>query len=261
MRGRRNPNSVLVLAMNCLSISSVAMKSAITPSRSGRMVSMTSGVRAANDFAFWPTASTSRVPAMWRSATTDGSSMMMPRPHTWTSVFAVPRSIAISSEKTPATLRPMCWCLGAPVPIWARPSAYPKFPIGKRPRRPRPYPSSQGGDPTEGPPPGRAHVPGRHSKIISCPHSPPHGARQNKSAPSHNLLGPRRFLALHHQLVQRRDIGPRGGDHGVAIRPTPGHDAPVLGQTHRNLGLRVRALRDRMHLRSEEHTSELQSRL
>ncbi len=93
--------------MKYRSICSVAMKSAITPSRMGRIVSMLSGVRPSMALAFAPTASTSRVPLRARTATTDGSSVTMPRPSTWTSVLAVPRSIAISSEKTLATRRRM----------------------------------------------------------------------------------------------------------------------------------------------------------
>jgi hypothetical protein len=50
-----------------------------------------------------PTASTSRTPPRTCTATTEGSSMMMPRPTTCTSVFAVPRSMAISSEKARVT--------------------------------------------------------------------------------------------------------------------------------------------------------------
>ena len=112
MRGRRKPSIVLVRLMNWRSISSVAMKSAITPSRSGRIVSIASGVRPTIFLAVMPTAMTSRMPLRLEIATTDGSLMMTPRPWTWTSVLAVPRSIEMSSENalpTPestATARP-----------------------------------------------------------------------------------------------------------------------------------------------------------
>ena len=91
--------------MNWRSISSVAMKSAITPSRSGRMISTRSGgLRVCMALALSPTASTSRLPPRDTTATMDGSSMMMPRPTTCTSVLAVPRSMAMSSENAPASM-------------------------------------------------------------------------------------------------------------------------------------------------------------
>ena len=62
------------------SICSVASKSAITPSRSGRMATMLSGVRPIIRFASVPTARISRVWAFM--ATTDGSLSMTPRPRT-----------------------------------------------------------------------------------------------------------------------------------------------------------------------------------
>ena len=100
---------VLARWMNWRSISSVAMKSAITPSRIGRISSIGSGVRPSMVLAFRPTASITRSPPRTCTATTDGSSMMMPRPTTCTSVLAVPRSMAISSEKareTPESIHP-----------------------------------------------------------------------------------------------------------------------------------------------------------
>ena len=71
---------LLARAMNWRSISSVAMKSAITPSRIGRMISTGSGVLALHGLGVSPTASTSRWPPRTCTATMDGSSMMMPRP-------------------------------------------------------------------------------------------------------------------------------------------------------------------------------------
>ena len=61
-------------------ICSVASKSAITPSFIGRSAVMLSGVRPIIRLASWPTASTSPVVSL--SATTLGSSSMIPRPRT-----------------------------------------------------------------------------------------------------------------------------------------------------------------------------------
>ena len=55
-------------------------KSAITPSLSGRIAVMLSGVRPIIRFASWPTARISLVEAF--SATTDGSSSRTPLPRT-----------------------------------------------------------------------------------------------------------------------------------------------------------------------------------
>ena len=82
-----------------LIISSVTSKSLITPSRSGRIAMMLAGVRPTIRFASAPTARTRFVFAS--IATTDGSLMTIPRSRTWTSVFAVPRSIPMSREKRP----------------------------------------------------------------------------------------------------------------------------------------------------------------
>ena len=43
-------------------------------------------------------------------ATTEGSLMTMPRSRTWTSVFAVPRSMPMSREKRPSRRSNMIWC-------------------------------------------------------------------------------------------------------------------------------------------------------
>jgi hypothetical protein len=65
------------------------------------------GVRPSIRFASTPTACTS--PVRWSIATTDGSESTMPRPRTYTSVFAVPRSTAMSRPPKPPRLskRPM----------------------------------------------------------------------------------------------------------------------------------------------------------
>jgi hypothetical protein len=62
------------------SICSVESKSAITPSLSGRIAVMLSGVRPIIRFASWPTARISPVDEF--SATTDGSSRSTPLPRT-----------------------------------------------------------------------------------------------------------------------------------------------------------------------------------
>jgi hypothetical protein len=67
-------------AMKCRSICSVASKSAITPSRSGRSAVMLSGVRPIIAFASCPTAITSPVESL--RATTLGSSSSTPRRRT-----------------------------------------------------------------------------------------------------------------------------------------------------------------------------------
>jgi hypothetical protein len=88
--------------MKCLSISSVTVKSAITPSFIGRITVMLPGVRPIICLAASPTCCTIFLPfgpPSWRIATTDGSLRTMPCPRTQISVFAVPRSIAKSLEK------------------------------------------------------------------------------------------------------------------------------------------------------------------
>src|SRR6267378_2465191 len=85
--------------MNSRSRSSVFSKSAITPSLSGRTATISSGVRPSMLFASFPTAMT--LPVVRSTATTEGSFSTMPFPRRYTSVLAVPRSIATSLEKTP----------------------------------------------------------------------------------------------------------------------------------------------------------------
>src|SRR2546423_4994643 len=93
--------------MKWRSICSVTSKSAITPSLSGRIAEIVPGVRPSIRFASTPTACTS--PVRWSIATTDGSERTIPRPRTYTSVFAVPRSTAMSRPPKPPRLskRPM----------------------------------------------------------------------------------------------------------------------------------------------------------
>src|SRR5215213_7806565 len=85
--------------MKWRSISSVTSKSAITPSLSGRIAEIVPGVRPSMRFASIPTAWTS--PVRESIATTEGSESTIPRPRTYTSVFAVPRSTAMSRPPRP----------------------------------------------------------------------------------------------------------------------------------------------------------------
>ena len=85
--------------MKWRSISSVTSKSAITPSFSGRMAWMVPGVRPSIRLASMPTAWTS--PVRESIATTLGSESTIPRPRTYTSVLAVPRSTAMSRPPKP----------------------------------------------------------------------------------------------------------------------------------------------------------------
>jgi hypothetical protein len=83
MRGPVKIPRRLTRRMKCLIISSAALKSAITPSRSGWMVSILLGVRPSIVLASWPTAITWRSPSRWLvTATTEGSSRTIPRPGT-----------------------------------------------------------------------------------------------------------------------------------------------------------------------------------
>jgi hypothetical protein len=73
------------ILMNCLSICSVTVKSAITPSFIGRMASMLPGTLPSMALASRPTAWMVFLPfgpPSWRMATTDGSSSTMPLPRT-----------------------------------------------------------------------------------------------------------------------------------------------------------------------------------
>ncbi len=72
-------------------------KSAITPSFSGLTATMLPGVRPIMRLASTPTATT--WPLLVLSATTLGSLRTIPRPRTYTRVFAVPRSTAMSRPR------------------------------------------------------------------------------------------------------------------------------------------------------------------
>src|SRR6202521_4313694 len=83
--------------MKYVSIFSVTLKSAMTPSFIGLMATTLPGVRPSISFASRPTATTS--PLDLFIATIEGSLTTMPLPCANTSVFAVPRSMARSEEK------------------------------------------------------------------------------------------------------------------------------------------------------------------
>src|SRR3990167_7694040 len=90
------------ILMNCLSICSVTVKSAITPSFIGRIASMLPGTLPSMALASLPTAWMVFLPwgpPSWRIATTDGSFKTIPCPRATISVLAVPKSIARSVEK------------------------------------------------------------------------------------------------------------------------------------------------------------------
>ena len=76
------------------SISSTAVKSAITPSLSGLIVSIPSWVLPSISFASSPTARTA--PVFVERAIIDGSLIIIPLPDNQINVLAVPRSIAMS---------------------------------------------------------------------------------------------------------------------------------------------------------------------
>src|SRR3954463_11858085 len=99
MRGCSDRRRGCTLVMKYLSIFSQISKSAMTPSFRGRMAWMWAGVRPIIRLASVPTASKRLSRAL--IATTDGSSSTMPRPRTYTTVLAVPKSTAMS--------RPMNW--------------------------------------------------------------------------------------------------------------------------------------------------------
>ncbi len=73
------------IRMNCLSICSVTVKSAITPSFIGRIASMLPGTLPSICLASLPTAAIVFLPfgpPSWRIATTEGSFSTMPLPRT-----------------------------------------------------------------------------------------------------------------------------------------------------------------------------------
>ena len=95
-RGREKKLFPMALWINSVSMLVVTSKSAITPSFSGRTVTMEPGVRPMTSLASWPTHFT--LSDLVSTATTLGSLMMMPLPFMYTRVFAVPKSMPISFE-------------------------------------------------------------------------------------------------------------------------------------------------------------------
>src|SRR5246127_719821 len=92
--------------MKYVSIFSVTLKSAMTPSFIGLMATMLPGVRPSISLASLPTASTSLV--FLFIATIEGSLTTMPLPRAYTRVLAVPKSMARSLEKMLNSDRRLC---------------------------------------------------------------------------------------------------------------------------------------------------------
>ena len=86
MRGDgENSRESSTFLMNCFSICSVTVKSAMTPSFIGRIAVMLPGVRPSICFAARPTSWITFLPLgppSWRIATTEGSLSTMPLPRT-----------------------------------------------------------------------------------------------------------------------------------------------------------------------------------
>ena len=82
IRGLAKLRRLCTLRMKCLIISSATSKSAITPSRRGRIASILPGVRPSICLASSPTDSTCCLPFKFAMATTDGSFNTMPCPFT-----------------------------------------------------------------------------------------------------------------------------------------------------------------------------------
>ncbi len=80
--GFANERRLCTLRMKCLIISSATSKSAMTPSRIGRIASMLPGVRPSIILAALPTSSTCFLPPLFMIATTEGSFSTIPRPFT-----------------------------------------------------------------------------------------------------------------------------------------------------------------------------------
>ena len=100
-RGRGNGTSICswALSIKYLSMASVISNSEMTPSRNGRIATISLGVRPTISRASAPIASGRRVRLL--IATQDGSLITIPRSRTATRVLAVPRSIPMSRENSP----------------------------------------------------------------------------------------------------------------------------------------------------------------
>src|SRR3974390_2319729 len=102
--------------MKYVSIFSVTLKSAITPSFIGLIAPTLPGVRPSMSFASRPTATTS--PLILLIATMEGSFTTIPLPCENTNVFAVPKSIARSDENklnTDLRLYPFLFITASPL--------------------------------------------------------------------------------------------------------------------------------------------------
>jgi len=82
MRGLAKERRLCTFRMKCLIIASATSKSAMTPSRIGRIASISPGVRPSISLASAPTAQTILRPPRVSIATTEGSLRTMPRPFT-----------------------------------------------------------------------------------------------------------------------------------------------------------------------------------
>src|SRR5215469_15039837 len=96
MRGCTRTRRLCAFWIKYVNIFSVTLKSAMTPSFMGLIATILPGVRPSMSLASLPTASTS--PVFLLMATMEGSLTTMPFPAAYTSVLAVPRSIARSLE-------------------------------------------------------------------------------------------------------------------------------------------------------------------
>ena len=96
MRGCTSTRRLCAFWMKYVSIFSVTLKSAMTPSFIGLIATTLPGVRPSISFASRPTATTSPLDLLM--ATIEGSLTTMPLPCANTSVLAVPRSMARSEE-------------------------------------------------------------------------------------------------------------------------------------------------------------------
>src|SRR3954453_15683994 len=128
-------------------MASVISKSAITPSFRGRIGLIVDGVRPSICLASAPTACTS--PLETSTATTEGSELTMPRPRTYTSVFAVPRSTAMSRAGVIEARKPIPGIQVRLQPNLAEGSKSPKWEKSRRPpaaqrgREPQQQPDGQ----------------------------------------------------------------------------------------------------------------------
>src|SRR5487761_416237 len=123
IRGCTRTRRLCAFWIKYVSIFSVTLKSAITPSFIGLIATTLPGVRPSISFASLPTATTS--PLFLLIATIEGSFTTMPLPFANTSVFAVPKSMARSEENRlntdlieyPFFMNPLAPCVPRPQTI------------------------------------------------------------------------------------------------------------------------------------------------